>query len=111
MQILATKIDVYDDNLFNFPGIPAAKLACQAGRAVISLVTNVQGLAILLCALGPDEINEIRTGPLTPYAVRTLRCIKELLGVTFSIKPEGNSETIFLACIGAGIKNVAKGVA
>lgn len=68
----------------------------------------VQGLTLMLCALGPDELNEIRLGPLTPYAVRTLRCIQELLGVTFSIKPEANSETIFLACVGAGMKNVAR---
>lgn len=69
-----------------------------------------QGLAILLCALGPDEINEVRTGPLTPYAVRSLRCLKEMLGVTFSIKPEPDSETVFLACIGANIRNNAKNV-
>ena len=74
-------------------------------------LTTWQGLAILLCALGPDEINEVRTGPLTPYAVRTLRCIKDVLGVTFSIRPEADSETIFLACIGAAVKNVARGVA
>jgi RNA 3'-terminal phosphate cyclase-like protein len=67
-------------------------------------------MAILLCALGPDEINEIRVGPLTPYAVRTLRCLKEMLGVTFSIKPEADSQTIFLACIGAAVKNNAKNV-
>ena len=64
----------------------------------------------MLCALGPDEINEVRVGPLTPYAVRTLRCLKEMLGVTFSIKAEPDSETVFLACIGAGIKNNAKNV-
>ena len=69
---------------------------------------GVQGLAIMLCALGPEEINEIRVGPLTPYAVWTLRHIKEALGVTFSIKPEGNSETIFLSCVGCGISNMAK---
>lgn len=27
-----------------------------------------QGLVLLLCALGPEEINEVRLGPLTPYA-------------------------------------------
>ena len=62
----------------------------------------------MLCALGPEEINEIRVGPLSPYAVWTLRHIKEALGVTFSIKPEADSETIFLSCVGAGIQNAAK---
>jgi RNA 3'-terminal phosphate cyclase-like protein len=67
-----------------------------------------QGLLILLCALGPEELNEVRLGPLTPYAVRTLRHVKEFLGVQFSVRPERDSQTIFLSCIGAGVKNMSK---
>ena len=67
-----------------------------------------QGLVLTLCALGPEEINEIRLGPLTPYAVRTLRNLKEFFSVQFQIKPEASSQTIFLSCIGAGLKNISK---
>jgi hypothetical protein len=38
---------------------------------------------LLLCALGPDEMNEVRLGPLTPHAVRTLRHIREFFSVQF----------------------------
>ncbi len=67
-----------------------------------------QGLLLLLCAVGPEEINEVRLGPLTPYAVKTLRHLKEFLGVQFSVRPENTSGTIFLSCIGAGVANSNK---
>lgn len=67
-----------------------------------------QGLALTLCALGPEEINQIRLGPLMPYAVKTLRHLKEFFGVQFSVRPERESQTIFLSCIGAGVKNTSK---
>lgn len=70
----------------------------------------VQGLLLLLCALGPEEINEVRLGPLTPYSVRTLRHLKDFFAVTFSIKPEAESQTLFLKCIGTGHKNMSKRV-
>ena len=52
----------------------------------------------------------MRLGLLTPYAVQTLRHVKDFFGVTFSIKPEEESKTIFLSCIGAGVKNTSKAV-
>ncbi len=67
-----------------------------------------QGLLLLLCAVGPEEINEVRLGPLTPYAVKTLRHLKEFMGVQFSVRPENSSGTIFLSCIGAGVANSNK---
>ena len=42
-----------------------------------------QGLLLLLCALGPEEMSEVRLGPLTPHAVRTLRHIREFFNVQF----------------------------
>lgn len=38
---------------------------------------------LLLCALGPEEMSEVRLGPLTPHAVRTLRHIREFFNVQF----------------------------
>lgn len=69
-----------------------------------------QGLLLMLCALGPQEVHEVRLGLLTPYAVSTLRHLKAFFGVNFSIKPEKDSQTIFLSCIGAGVRNTSKGV-
>lgn len=70
----------------------------------------VQALLLLLCASGPAELNQVRLGPLTPQAVSVLRHIRDILGVTFSIKPELASRTIFLQCVGAGIRNLARGL-
>lgn len=70
-----------------------------------------QGLVLLMAALGPDEMSEVRVGPLTPYAVRTMRHIKDFFNVQFSARPERESGTIFLSCIGTGYKNVSKKLA
>ena len=69
-----------------------------------------QGLLLLLCAIGPEEVNEVRLGLLTEHAVATLRHVKDFFNVTFSIQPEIESRTIFLSCVGAGIRNAAKKV-
>lgn len=70
-----------------------------------------QGLVLTLCALGPEEMNEVRLGPLTPHAVRTLRHLKDFFGIQFNIKPERDSGTIFLSCIGIGHRNLNKKLA
>ena len=82
-------------------------MSMQAGEPNCRCLA-LQGLLLLMCALGPGEINEIRLGPLTPYAVRTLRHLKDFFGVTFSIRPEADSQTLFMSCIGCGIANVSK---
>ena len=69
-----------------------------------------QGLVLLLCALGPEEMSEVRLGPLTPHAVRTLRHIREFLNVQFNMRTDQQSGTIFLSCIGAGLKNINRKV-
>ena len=69
-----------------------------------------QGLILTLAALGPDEVNQVRLGPLTPHAVRTLRTLRDFMDVTFSLKGETESRTIFLTCIGSGTKNMSKKV-
>lgn len=89
-------------------GRRAARLLLEEMQRGGVVDSGHQGLVLLLCALGPEEVNEVRLGPLTPYAVRTLRHVREFLGVQFSVRPERESQTIFLSCIGAGIKNLSK---
>lgn len=50
-------------------------------------------------------MSSIRTGPLTPYAIVALRDIREILGVTFDIRTDAQTGTVFLSCIGCGMKN------
>ena len=72
---------------------------------------GVQVLILCVCAMGPAEINECRLGPLTPYAVQMLRHLRDFLDTVFTVKPEQDSSTLFLSCVGAGIKNMFKAVA
>ncbi|KIY96947.1 RNA 3'-terminal phosphate cyclase-likeprotein [Monoraphidium neglectum] len=67
-----------------------------------------QGLLLLLAALGPEEVSQVRLGPLTPHAVRTLRHIREFFGVMFDLKTENTSGTIILTCVGCGLKNLSR---
>ena len=68
-----------------------------------------QALALSLCAMSSqDEISQVRTGPLTPHSVETLRLIEAFFKVKFKIAPEQQSRTLFLSCIGAGITNNVK---
>jgi hypothetical protein len=62
-------------------------------------------------ALPPPPKNpskQVRLGPLTPHAVRTLRHIREFLNVLFDMKTEPSSATIILTCIGCGMKNLSR---
>eukprot|EP00775_Hariotina_reticulata_P008346 gene8346-8530_t len=69
-----------------------------------------QGLLLLLAALGPEEMNMVRLGPLTPYAIHTLRHLREFFNVQFSMTTDQQSGTIFLSCIGAALKNINRKV-
>ncbi|XP_006651990.2 probable RNA 3'-terminal phosphate cyclase-like protein [Oryza brachyantha] len=67
-----------------------------------------QGLLFILCALSPPDVSKVRVGQLTPYAIETLRNIRDFLDVKFIIKPDPNSNTVTLKCVGAGVKNLAR---
>lgn len=65
-----------------------------------------QSLILTMCALGLDELQQVRLGILTDYAIDTLRLINQVLGVKFFMKLEENS--ILLSCVGAHVWNVAR---
>ncbi|KAK1291655.1 putative RNA 3'-terminal phosphate cyclase-like protein [Acorus calamus] len=67
-----------------------------------------QGLLFLLCALCPKDVSKVRVGLLTPYAIETLRQIKDFLGVKFDIKPHTPTNTVILRCLGSGLKNLSR---
>jgi RNA 3'-terminal phosphate cyclase-like protein len=62
----------------------------------------------MLAALGPREVNKVRLGALTMYTIKSLRHIKDILGVQFDVKPDAESQTIFLSCVGAGMSNLGR---
>ncbi|KAI3990268.1 hypothetical protein MKX01_037607 [Papaver californicum] len=67
-----------------------------------------QGLLFLLCALGPQDVSKVRVGKLSPYAIETLRHIRDFLGVKFVITPDPSTETVVLKCVGCGLKNLSR---
>ncbi|XP_072998054.1 probable RNA 3'-terminal phosphate cyclase-like protein [Typha latifolia] len=67
-----------------------------------------QGLLFLLCALCPQDVSKVRVGKLTPYGIETLRNIRDFLGVKFVIKPDPESTTVILTCVGCGMKNLSR---
>lgn len=69
-----------------------------------------QGLLLTAAALGPQEVNKVRLGALTTHAVSTLRHLKDFLNVQFDVKPDAASSTVFLSCVGFGLKNLARKV-
>ena len=69
-----------------------------------------QPLVLLLMALGPEDVSRLRVGQLSLHAIQTLRLIREALGVTFKIRADTETGTVFLSCLGSGLKNFAKKV-
>ncbi|XP_019175956.1 PREDICTED: probable RNA 3'-terminal phosphate cyclase-like protein [Ipomoea nil] len=67
-----------------------------------------QGLLFLLCALCPQDVSKVEVGKLSPYAIETLRHIRDFLGVKFVINPEPSSGTVILKCVGSGLKNMSR---
>lgn len=63
-----------------------------------------------MAALGPPEVNTVRLGALTGHTVKTLRHLKDFMGVTFDVKTDAASSTVFLSCVGYGLKNMARKV-
>ncbi|KAF1861720.1 hypothetical protein Lal_00026144 [Lupinus albus] len=68
------------------------------------------GLLYLLCALCPQDVSKVRVGKLSPHGVETLRNIRDLLNLKFIIKPDPNTESVFLKCVGFGMKNLSRKV-
>jgi len=87
-----------------------------------------QSTLLLLMILCPEDVSRARIGPLTPYAVESLRLYRELFGVQFKLTPDqpqpgeedGQTEdgteinptrTIVAKCLGVGYKNIARRIA
>jgi RNA 3'-terminal phosphate cyclase-like protein len=70
--------------------------------------TSCQSLAFIWMALSPEEVSRIRIGTLSQYSIATLRLIKYALDVEFMVKPDLETKTVLLSCLGTGFRNMAK---
>jgi len=70
--------------------------------------TGMQSIALLWMCLTPEDVSRLRIGTLSQYTVESLRLFKEALGVEFKIKPDHESKTVLLSCLGSGYRNMAR---
>jgi len=91
------------------------EVGALAARALLATVDaggavgpSDQGLAFTLAALADVAASEVRTGPLTPHAAAVLRAVRDLLGVTFALRPDASTRTVLATCVGAGVRNGAR---
>jgi len=68
-------------------------------------------MVLFFLSLGEEtRPGRVRLSKLSPAAVQMLRHIRDFLGVVFQIKEDhhGDSGTVVLSCLGAGITNSAR---
>ncbi|XP_058732047.1 probable RNA 3'-terminal phosphate cyclase-like protein isoform X2 [Vicia villosa] len=70
--------------------------------------STYQGLLFLLCALCPQDVSKVRVGKLSQDGVKTLRNIRDLLDVKFIIKPDPDTQSVILKCVGCGMRNLSR---
>mmetsp|Transcript_47362 Transcript_47362/g.138033 ORF Transcript_47362/g.138033 Transcript_47362/m.138033 type:complete len:388 (+) Transcript_47362:100-1263(+) len=72
--------------------------------------TAHQALVLYFLALGEEtRPGRVRLSKLSPSAVQMLRHIRDFFGITFQIREDhGESGTVVLSCLGAGLTNTAR---
>ncbi len=67
---------------------------------------TLQSLVIIFMAMGPEDVSRVRLGRMSKHTVRVLRLIKDMMGVTFKLREDKETGTIFASCLGVGLSNV-----
>uniref|UniRef100_K3WKI0 18S rRNA biogenesis protein RCL1 n=1 Tax=Globisporangium ultimum (strain ATCC 200006 / CBS 805.95 / DAOM BR144) TaxID=431595 RepID=K3WKI0_GLOUD len=88
----------------------ASSLLCEEISKGGCVDTTNQALVLLYMALSPEDVSKVRFGKLTPYTIQYLRHLRDFFGITFKIKPDPATKTVFLSCLGTGFKNLSKKV-
>lgn len=70
--------------------------------------TGAQPLALLWMCVTPEDVSRVRFGTLSQHAVETLRLLKLAFGVEFKIRPDPETKTVLLSCLGTGYRNMAR---
>lgn len=70
--------------------------------------TAHQPIALLLMALGPEDVSRVRIGQLSQYSIEWLVLLREFLGVTMQLKPDPATRTVLVTCRGIGYSNTAR---
>lgn len=90
-------------------GVRASALLLEEIRRGGSIDSHSQSLALLMMCLGPEgDVSRIRCGILSEYTISSLRLYKHVLGVEFKLRPDKETRTIILSCLGTGYRNMAR---
>jgi RNA 3'-terminal phosphate cyclase-like protein len=89
-------------------GTRCAALLLEEIRRGGCIDTGMQSLALLWMCLSPEDVSRIRLGTLSPYTVESLRLFQRMLGVTFQVQADPESQTVVLSCLGTGYRNMAR---
>ena len=87
-------------------GIYCAKLLLQEISYGGTIDTSLQSIILILMSLCTEDVSRIRLGRMSQHTVSILRLIKDMLGVTFKLKEDEETGTIFASCMGMGYQNI-----
>lgn len=116
------------------PGQTPEEVAIEAARMLLTEIATMgcvprthQSMALLLMALGPQDVGKARFGQLTPQAIVTLRDLRQFMGITFQLKSQRHEvtqteadedeeeevaasfvEEVVVSCVGGAIRGARK---
>lgn len=89
-------------------GVRGAALLLEEIRKGGCVDSIAQSLTLLLMCLGPEDVARIRLGTLSQYTIVSLRLFREGFGTVFRVKPDPESKSVVLSCLGMGYKNTIR---
>jgi RNA 3'-terminal phosphate cyclase-like protein len=89
-------------------GVRGATMLLEEIRRGGCVDTSAQSLVLLLMCLGPEDVARIRIGTLSQYTIVSLRLFKEAFDVEFKVRPDNDTKTVLLSCLGTGFRNMAR---
>lgn len=97
------------------PGVTPEEIGLHTARQLLDEIVSggcidrsQQPMALVLMALGPEDVAKVRLGTLTPQAIQCLRDLREALGVIFKIRPVPDSSDHIFSCVGIGFRGYRK---
>lgn len=89
-------------------GVRGATMLFEEIRRGGCVDTLAQSLVLLFMCLGPEDVARIRIGTLSQYTIASLRLFKEAFDVEFKVRPDNETKTVLLSCLGTGFRNMAR---
>ena len=90
-------------------GVRASAFLLEEIRKGGCIDSYAQTISLLFMCLGPEgDVTRIRIGALSDYTIASLRLFKNVFGVEFKLRPDEETQTVILSCLGIGYRNMAR---